>query len=260
VAVRLADDSERRRARSFGDVAEDYDLARPTYPVEAVSWLLGRDPLEVVDLGAGTGRLTEVLVGAGHRVTAVEPLPALREKLSVTVPEARLLVGTAEDIPLPDASADAVLVGQAFHWFDVEPALAEIARVLRPCGRIGLLWNFRESTPGWMRDLTAIAGENDLPEGWVAEFEALERVALVEAQVFRLEHLVDRDRLLALVRSWSYVATRPADERDEILRRVGELWDGHPELAHAGEAAMPYRTEAYRVQLAAGDHRSDALT
>jgi SAM-dependent methyltransferase len=250
VAVRLADDPERRRAQSFGAVAEDYDFARPTYPVEAVSWLLGTDPLEVVDLGAGTGRLTEVLAGAGHRVTAVEPLPALRRKLAVAVPEARLLAGTAEDIPLEDASTDAVLVGQAFHWFAVEPALAEIARVLRPGGRIGLLWNFRESAHGWMRELTAIAGENDLPAGWLAEFEALEPVAHVEARVFPLEHHVDRDRLLALVRSWSYVATRPAREREEVLHRVGELWDGHPDLAGAGEVAMPYRTEAYRVRLA----------
>jgi SAM-dependent methyltransferase len=250
VRVRLVDDSERRRARSFGDVADDYARARPSYPIEAVSWLLGADPLVVVDLGAGTGRLTEVLAGQDHRVIAVEPLPGLRQKLAAAVPKARLLAGTAEDIPLEDGSADAVVVGQAFHWFDVEPALAEIRRVLRPGGRIGLLWNFRESSQGWMRDLAAIAGENDLPEGWLAEFEGLDRVARVEGRVFPLEHVVDRDRLLALVRSWSYVATRPARERSEVLTRVGELWDRHPELTGTARASMTYRTEAYRVSLA----------
>jgi SAM-dependent methyltransferase len=214
-----------------------------------VTWLLGADPLEVVDVGAGTGRLTEVLVGAGHRVTAVEPLPALRQKLAATVPEARLLAGTAEDLPLEDASANAVVVAQAFHWFDVEPALAEIGRVLRPGGRLGLVWNLRESTPGWMRELAAIAGDNDLPKGWVDEFKAFDRVELVEARVFSLDHVVDHDRLLALVRSWSYVATLPEAEREDVLCRVGELWEQHPDLAGAGQASMPYRTEAYRVRL-----------
>ncbi len=249
VPVRLVDDPERRRARSFGDLADDYDRARPSYPIEAVRWLVGASPLEVVDLGAGTGRLAAVLVEAGHRVVAVEPLAALRDKLAAGVPEARLLSGSAEDIPLPGGSADAVLVAQAFHWFDVEPALAEIGRVLRPGGTAGLLWNFRENSQDWMRELAAIAGQNELPEGWPTRLEALPQVARIERRDFALEHVIDREGSLALVRSWSYVASRPEQERQDVLRRVGELWDRHPELAGASRASMTYTTEAYRLRL-----------
>src|SRR3954451_13634147 len=127
------------RARSFGAVAEDYERARPGYPKEAVTWLLGPRPLEVVDLGAGTGKLTAVLLGAGHRVVAVEPSDALRKRLAAALPEARVLGGRAEEVPLPDGSAAPVRVGQPFHWFDTDPPLNEIARVLRPGGALGLV-------------------------------------------------------------------------------------------------------------------------
>jgi len=155
--VRLIDDPDRQRAQSFGGVADDYDAARPSYPPEAVRWIVGAQPLEVVDVGAGTGKLTRVLLELGHAVTAVEPSGALRDKLAASLPAARALEGTAEAIPLADGSADAVVVGQAFHWFEVEPALAEMARVLRPGGHVGLIWNFRESSPNFMHALAAIA-------------------------------------------------------------------------------------------------------
>src|SRR4051812_12101086 len=142
--MRLVDDPDQRRAQSFGGVADDYHRARPGYPVEAVRWLLGSSPLDVVDLGAGTGKLTAVLVGEGHRVVAVEPLEPMRSRLVAALPATPALEGSAEEIPLPDGCADAVVVGQAFHWFDVEPALREIARVLRPGGTLGLLWNARD--------------------------------------------------------------------------------------------------------------------
>jgi SAM-dependent methyltransferase len=248
--ARLVDDPGGRRARSFGAVADDYDRARPTYPAEAVSWLLGSSPLEVVDLGAGTGRLTAILVEAGHRVVAIEPLEPLREKLAVAVPQARLLAGSAEEIPLPDRSADAIVVGQAFHWFDAEPALAEIGRVLRPGGTLGLVWNFREDSQAWMRELAGIAGADGLPEGWETELQKLPQIAAVERRVFAFDHAVDRDKLLSLIRSWSYVASRPDGEQRKILQQVGELWDDQPELADGSEASMRYRTEAYRVRLA----------
>ena len=119
---------------AFADVAGAYERARPGYPEEAVRWLAGPQPLDVVDLGAGTGKLTRALIALGHRVVAVEPLDEMRAELEVALPGARALAGSAEAIPLPDASKDVVTSAQAFHWFDHDAALPEIARVLRPGG------------------------------------------------------------------------------------------------------------------------------
>jgi SAM-dependent methyltransferase len=245
--MQLVDD--RQRARSFGGVADAYERARPSYPAEAVRWLLGPGPLDVVDLGAGTGKLTAVLLGEGHRVVAIEPLAPLRAKLAEALPATPALEGRAEAIPLPDRSADAVLAGQAFHWFDTVPALEEIARVLRPGGTLGLVWNFRGESQAWMRDLAAFAGQDGLPEGWTAEFEQLPHVAGIDRCDFELVHPVDRDILVALVSSWSTVASLAEPEREQMLARVRDLWDHHPDLGGTAGAAMSYRTETYRVQL-----------
>ena len=148
-----ASEEHARRARAFGRVAPQYERGRPTYPAEAIEWLLGGEPLDLVDLGAGTGKLTRVLIDAGHRVRAVEPLREMRVLLADSAAEAELIEGTAERIPLPAGSADAVLVGAAFHWFDQERALAEIARVLRPPGVLGLLGNGFDTSVGWMESL-----------------------------------------------------------------------------------------------------------
>jgi len=119
---------------SFSAVAEAYERARPEYPEAAAAWLTGEPPRDVVDLAAGTGKLTRVLVRLGHRVTAVEPLPEMLDQLRAAVPEAEPVIGRAESMPLADGFADAVVAGQAYHWFDPDPALVEIARVLRPGG------------------------------------------------------------------------------------------------------------------------------
>src|SRR5438876_726690 len=137
-------DGRRSLATSFGAVADAYERARPEYPAGAVLWLVGDTPVDVVDLGAGTGKLTRGLVALGHRVTAVEPLPEMLAQLRAAVPDATPLSGGAEAIPLADASADVVVCAQAFHWFDQPVALREIARVLRPGGSIALAWNVRD--------------------------------------------------------------------------------------------------------------------
>ncbi len=247
--MRLIDDPTRRRARSFGDVADDYHRVRPSYPADAVRWLLGPDPVDVVDLGAGTGKLTAVLIGEGHRVLAIEPLQTLRATFAGALPTAQAIEGSAEAIPAPDRSADAVVAGQAFHWFEVVPALEEIARVLRPGGTLGLIWNFRDASQAWTRDLAALAGRDGLTEGWTRAFEQLPRVAGVERRDFEYVHPVDRDTLVALVGTWSTVASLAEPEREQTLKRVRELWDRHPDLASASHASLIYRTEAYRVHL-----------
>jgi SAM-dependent methyltransferase len=247
--MRLVDDPGGHRARSFAGVADGYDYARPSYPPAAVRWLLGPGPLDVLDLGAGTGKLTSVVVDEGHRVVAVEPLGPLRAKLSEALPAVEVLAGRAEEIPRPDGSADAVLVGQAFHWFEAPAAVAEIARVLRPGGRLGLLWNVREHEQEWAGELAAIAGHDGVPGGWAGELAGLAGVAGVERRDFRLAHPVDRAKLVALVATWSTVATLEAAARERVLGRVGDLWDRHPGLG-TGAASLAYRTEAYRLRLA----------
>jgi SAM-dependent methyltransferase len=245
--MRLVDD--RGRARAFDAVAAEYDRARPSYPVSAVRWLLGDRRLDVVDLGAGTGKLTAVLLAEQHRVVAVEPLASLRATLAAALPTCPVLAGSAEAMPLPDACADAVIVGQAFHWFDAAPALEEISRVLRPGGTLGLLWNFRDDSQAWMRDLAALLGQDGLPAGWTEQLTTMARVAAVEERAFALAHPVDRDILIALVSSWSTVASLAEPERHATLGRVGTLWDRHPDLGLGASATMRYRTEAYRVRL-----------
>jgi SAM-dependent methyltransferase len=241
-----------RRARSFGAVADRYARARPGYPAAAVEWMLEAAPgRDVVDLAAGTGKLTQVLVDAGATVVAVEPDAGMREALSLAAPGLEALAGTAEAIPLPDGSADAVLVAQAFHWFDAARACDEIARVLRPDGVLGLLWNLRDGTVPWVADLDRIL---DWPADVVARagdlsFEEIERHPLF-AVGGRLQFpnpvAFTPSRLVDWAASTSRVATRPEAEREAVLAGVAELARTHPDLRDQPVFAMPYTTVAIR--------------
>ncbi|PKH40346.1 Methyltransferase domain-containing protein [Nocardioides alpinus] len=129
------------RALSFGERAEEYDRWRPTYPVEAVAWLAPTPPARVVEIGAGTGRLTSLLLERGCDVDAVEPDPRMRAVLARNNPDARCRASDSTALPVPDGSADAVLVADAWHWFDPVATMEEVRRVLRPGGWLGLVWN-----------------------------------------------------------------------------------------------------------------------
>ena len=146
------------RARSFGSVAEAYDRGRPTYPAEAVAWLAGGEAKVVLELAAGTGKLTRELVDQGHAVFATEPDEAMLEVLRQRVPEVSAKVATAEEIPANDRSVDVVVVAQAFHWFDHQAALPEIARVLKPGGHVALVWNSRDERIPWVRRMGDLLG------------------------------------------------------------------------------------------------------
>jgi SAM-dependent methyltransferase len=241
-----------RRARSFGAVADRYARARPGYPAAAVEWLLEAAPgRDVVDLAAGTGKLTEVLVEIASTVVAVEPDDGMREALAAAVPGVEALAGTAESMPLPDASADAVLVAQAFHWFDSRPACDEIARVLRPGGVLGLLWNLRDGSIPWVADLDRIL---DWPADVVARagdlsFEEIGRhplFALGGRREFPNPVPFTPARLVDWAASTSRVATRPEAEREAVLAGVAELARTHPDLRDQPAFAMPYTTVAIR--------------
>lgn len=238
------------RALSFGIVAAEYDRGRPGYPPEALRWLLGEAPLDVVDLGAGTGKLSAALLEAGHRVIAVEPSPEMRAVLARRAPAAQVVAASAEDTGLPQDSADAVVAGSAFHWFDRSRALPEIARVLRPAGTLGLLGNGFDTSAEWVAHLRALLGETRLgrPGHWPDATELGAWFETVEDRRFPMDHPVNRDRLVDLALSRSRIATLPPAERRAALDRVRALWDEEPELRGRDTVALPYLTLVRRAR------------
>ncbi|MGH8825618.1 MAG: class I SAM-dependent methyltransferase [Jiangellaceae bacterium] len=246
-----ADRSERYprgRAGIFGQVADEYERSRPGYPPQAVTWLVGPTPRRVLDVGAGTGKLTRALVAAGHDVVAVDPSEPMLETLRDGLPGIDARTGSAEALPLADADVDVVVAAQAFHWFDQDRALPEIARVLRPGGRLGLVWNLRDETVPWVAELSRVIGSKDaFPEDVVGNrFTARTRSGPVEVATFSHTQRLDREGLLALVRSRSYVAERPVGQRDLILAEVDRLYRRH---AADGSLVLPYVTQCYRCEV-----------
>jgi SAM-dependent methyltransferase len=234
------------RAASFARVADAYERARPGYPADAVLWLAGETPCDVVDLGAGTGKLTRSLAALGHHVVAVEPLGEMLDQLRTAVPGVTAVVGSAESMPLPDGSADVVACAQAFHWFDHGPALAEIARVLRPGGRIALVWNVRDERVPWVSELSdAMVGRTGVDRGATEPIERSGLYGDVERATFEHTQDVDREALRALVLSRSFCAVLPEEERAPILGRVERLFDEH---ARNGLLTLPYLVECFRAE------------
>jgi SAM-dependent methyltransferase len=239
------DEAARGPATSFARVADAYERGRPGYPDEAVRWLVGVGPYDVVDLGAGTGKLTRSLVALGHRVTAIEPLPEMLELLPAAAPGAFALLGNAEVIPLPDAYADVVTAAQAFHWFDHAAALPEIARVLRPHGRLALVWNKRDDRELWVARLSETIGRETLDRGDVEEpIAASGLFGPVEKATFEWAQRLDRATLRDLVLSRSYCASKPPEQRETVLAEVDRHFAEH---AREGEIELPYVTECYRA-------------
>lgn len=244
--------SHAEQARSFDRVAGAYQSARPSYPAAAVEWVLDAAPgRRVVDLAAGTGKLTEVLVAAGADVTAVEPLANMRAELEKALPAVRAIDGTAERMPLPDGSADAVFVGQAFHWFDAPAALAEIARVLVPGGALGLVWNLRDERVPWVAELTAaLRGAADVlsvSRGISERPLESDRFTALERREFPNPVPFDRARLREWAASTSRIAVLPEAEREAALDGVVRLADAHPALANRQTFDMPFVALAVRA-------------
>ena len=242
--------SRAERASSFAHVASEYQRGRPGYPREAIAWLLGAEPLEVLDLGAGTGKLTGALLDAGHRVIAVEPLAEMRALLTAELPNARALAGSAEQLPLEDASVDAVTVGAAFHWFDQSAAQAEIARVLRPPGVLGLLGNAFDASVPWVARVREILGPPAIqrPGHWPSVEDLREHFAEVEDREFPHEQRMNRASLRDLASSRSSLAVMPDAQREGVLARLDRLWEQEPELAGRADVPLPWQARVRRCR------------
>lgn len=222
-------------ARSFDRAAEDYERFRPGYPAAILDELPVRSDAEVLDVGAGTGKLTRVLAARYAHVTAVEPLDGMRAILRRVLPEATALAGSAEDIPLGDASVDAVFAGQAFHWFANDDAVRELGRVLRPGGIVALVWNepvdpspLPAAYHAYLEELHAPSLERaQQGEPWR---ELLERGPFRDVREAAVEHeqLQTRDGTLATVQTFSWIAHRPDEERAAIARKLDALLDEGP--------------------------------
>jgi SAM-dependent methyltransferase len=226
-------------ARGFGSSAQLYERARPSYAPEAVAWVCGRLRIgpgrTVLDLAAGTGKLTRDLVPTGAAVIAVEPLDEMRAELERVVPGARALAGTAEEMPLTDGSVDAVVCAQAFHWFDPERALPEIHRVIRPGGGLALLYNSRDLGDTIQKTLDDMLEpyRGTASRHWTHSHENVvgdsQLFGDVEHRTWPHEQPVTLHGMLEAVASRSYVAGLGESERAELLGRIRAAFADEPE-------------------------------
>ena len=246
---------------SFGSASVAYAQHRPDYPITAIQWALQPAPgRRVLDLGAGTGKLTSTLVDLGCDVIAVEPDPAMIAELRDSAPSVRASRGSAEAIPLPGGSVDAVLAGNAMHWFDMEAAAPEIARVLVPGGVLAGLWNLLDDHVGWVAQLARAAGQEaigprDTPVGWRIEVAKMslaltsagERFGPPEQAEFPHGQRRTADSLVATLSTKAGILIMTGQQRDDRLNRIRRYLAGRPETA-VGDFALPMITGVLRVR------------
>lgn len=244
------------RRLTFGAHADAYERARPAWPEDVARWLVPEGAAFVVELGAGTGKLTRAVAALGVRVVAVEPdarMLAVLRGLDLEGVE-----GSAEEIPCADGEADAIVAGSSLHWFDLEPALREIHRVLRPGGRLGFGWNHRDDRHPVVARMseTVYAAQARLrtprwrSRDWAADLIASGLFRDVEYELF--EHMLElpRDALEDHLMSYSGVAALEDDERRRVLDEVGELLDSDPAVTDGAMLRLPFVVAAYRASRA----------
>ncbi|MET8763620.1 class I SAM-dependent methyltransferase [Lentzea sp. NPDC004782] len=237
------------RASSFGIDARAYAELRPSYPIQAVRWGLGGATGRILDLGAGTGKLTETLVALASDVAAVEPDPSMRAELERLLPQVPVLDGAAETIPLGDGSVDAVFVGQALHWFDFDLALTEIARVLRPSGALVALWNHDDVGVPWVAEFAALARTTTVSRHWSDPAGSLprhSRFTAFERRQYPNPHQYTVDSLIAMVCTQSQMLLATADERQRRTTALRTFLAGQAATA-SGEFDLPMTTTVIRA-------------
>ena len=241
-----------QRARVFGSFAADYDRWRPAYPVEAAQWLVPGGAQLVADVGAGTGKLTGVLVSLGVPVVAVEPDPGMLAVLTAHYPEVEALNAPAEALPLDSGSVDAVVVGQAWHWFDHQRAVAEVRRVLRPGGWLGIVGNGPGPHEPWQDALAALHPEagrtdvmvDDAENPWATQ--GLVDVAF-EGRLFPWQHLMSPVALRSLLATHSIFAVMPAGDRESRLDEMAAVAQAEADRRGVGE--LPFHQIAHCVRV-----------
>lgn len=248
-------DIHRSASRGFAAKADSYVRGRPDYPDAIMDWLRDRLGLHagrtVIDLGAGTGKFTAYLSKTGAHVIAVEPVKEMREKIVQTLPQVDARDGTATSIPLPDNSVDAVVCAQAFHWFATRSALGEIHRVLKPGGKLGLIWNMRDESVDWVAKLTEIIApyEGDTPRfakgTWRTVFPFDGLSALHEIRFSHHHTGSPEDVIVNRIQSISFIAALPADEEAKVVTQLRALIASAPALAGKNVVDLPYSTAAY---------------
>jgi len=240
-------DDQQRQARSFGGVAEAYERGRPSYPRDAAVWLTSEEPLTVLELGAGTGKLTEQLVALGHDVHATDPDPAMLEILQSRLPGVRTTEAVAEEIPGPDSVYDVVVGAQCFHWFDFDRAVPEIVRVLKPGGSVALVWNQRDERIPWVRRLGKIIGTAEQVDDPSEVLKQSLRFLYVETETFKHWQGVDRDSIQDLVRSRSAIAVLDDESRTAKLAELLAFYDEYGRGMDGMQ--LPYLTRCFRARV-----------
>jgi SAM-dependent methyltransferase len=240
------------RAQSFGSIATNYDRLRPSAPPEAVDWLVPSGAVTAVDVAAGTGLFTRLLAERVPKVYAVEPDDRMREVLAQRSPGVTVLKGTGEQIPLPDASVDAVYVSSAWHWLDESRAVPETARVLRDGGRLGVLWTARDRDIEWVRDLDRLPGQPLMDPAaedrhrWRRDVgvEGDARFTNVARANFAFTRPMLLDDAVAMIATYSRVITASRADRDAVLSRAHEML--RERFGDVAEVDFPMRARCWR--------------
>ncbi len=242
-------------AKGFDISTDAYERGRPEYSADAVDCLIHALDLNnkklVADIGAGTGKLTKLLRKSEANILAIEPVEGMRKKFSSVLPDIEILNGTAEKIPLEDASLDAVVVAQAFHWFKGDEALKEIHRVLKPKGKIGLIWNARDESVDWVSKLTDIIDphEKGAPRyksgEWKKSFNTTTLFSPLTYYKFGYVQSGDVQMVVDRIGSISFIASLPNDEKEIVLNKVANLIQTHPLTKNLKAIELPYRTDVF---------------
>lgn len=244
-----------KAAVGFDRAGDSYERGRPEYPQEAIDFLINTlqiDPTSVVlDLGAGTGKFTKLLTQSKATVVAVEPVDGMRKKFQSLYPDIKALSGSAENIPIGDNSVDAIIAAQAFHWFNGPLALKEIHRVLKPGGKLGLIWNARDESLAWVAELTRIIDphEGGAPRyksmNWKKAFDDTKLFSGLRLQHFSYTQVGTVETVVDRIGSISFISALSEPQREEVLTQVSNLVQLHPETKDRSEVRLPYRTDVY---------------